>query len=104
MHDGYTGESPKNRSPAAAGAQMLRLFRDIDGPPVSPQGCVACVGAFDGLHLGHQALIRQTIERARELGLPAAVDLSTLRKTPNELYSAAHLRLQAWKWRLVTEN
>ncbi|MBS0218447.1 MAG: bifunctional riboflavin kinase/FAD synthetase [Proteobacteria bacterium] len=52
---------------------MLRLFRDIDGPPVSPQGCVACVGAFDGLHLGHQSLIRQTIERARELGLPAAV-------------------------------
>lgn len=73
MLDGYTGESPKNRPPAAAGAQMLRLFRDIDGPAVSPQGCVACVGAFDGLHLGHQALIRQTVERARELGLPSAV-------------------------------
>ncbi|MBS0225965.1 MAG: bifunctional riboflavin kinase/FAD synthetase [Proteobacteria bacterium] len=52
---------------------MLRLFRDIDGPTVSPQGCVACVGAFDGLHLGHQALVRKTIGRARELGLPAAV-------------------------------
>ena len=73
MHDGYTCESPKNRPPAAAGAHMLRLFRDIDGPAVSPQGCVACVGAFDGLHLGHQALIRSTIERARELELPAVV-------------------------------
>ncbi|MBW8823604.1 MAG: bifunctional riboflavin kinase/FAD synthetase [Xanthomonadales bacterium] len=52
---------------------MLRLFRDIDGPAMSPQGCVACVGAFDGLHLGHQALIERTVERARDLGLPAAV-------------------------------
>lgn len=52
---------------------MLRLFRDIDGPAVSPQGCVACVGAFDGLHLGHQALVARTVERARALGLPAAV-------------------------------
>ena len=49
------------------------LFRDAEGGRLCPQGSVACIGAFDGLHLGHQALIRQTIERARELGLPAAV-------------------------------
>jgi riboflavin kinase/FMN adenylyltransferase len=28
---------------------------------------VACIGAFDGLHLGHRALVRQALARAREL-------------------------------------
>lgn len=66
---------------------MLRLFRDIDGPAVSPQGCVACVGAFDGLHLGHQALIGRAIERARELGLPVAV--VCFEPLPREFFSPA---------------
>ncbi len=66
---------------------MLRLFRDIDGPAVSPQGCVACVGAFDGLHLGHQALIGRAIERALELGLPAAV--VCFEPLPREFFSPA---------------
>lgn len=87
MHDGYTGESPKNRPPAAAGACMLRLFRDIDGPPVTPQGCVACVGAFDGLHLGHQALVERTVERARALDLPAVV--VCFEPLPREFFSPA---------------
>jgi riboflavin kinase/FMN adenylyltransferase len=50
---------------------MSRLFRDVDGGPRCPHGSVVCIGAFDGLHLGHQALVRRTVERARELGLPA---------------------------------
>jgi riboflavin kinase/FMN adenylyltransferase len=38
-----------------------------------PRGCVATIGNFDGMHVGHQAIIRGVIERARELGRPAAV-------------------------------
>ena len=49
---------------------MSRLFRDVDGGPRCPNGSVVCIGAFDGLHLGHQALVRRTVSRARELGLP----------------------------------
>lgn len=37
-----------------------------------PIGCVATVGNFDGLHLGHQEILRGVIERARELGVPSA--------------------------------
>ena len=38
-----------------------------------PRGCVATIGNFDGLHVGHQAIIRGVIERARELHVPSAV-------------------------------
>src|SRR5690606_22828151 len=49
---------------------MNRLFRDCRGGPTCPQGSVACIGAFDGLHLGHQALLRHAAARARDLGVP----------------------------------
>jgi len=34
---------------------------------------VVCIGAFDGLHLGHQALVGRARARARELGCASAV-------------------------------
>lgn len=49
---------------------MKRLFRDAEGRAVSPQGSVVCIGAFDGLHLGHRALMGHAVARARRLGLP----------------------------------
>jgi len=39
------------------------------------QGCVATIGNFDGIHLGHQAIIVRLIERASEAGLPSMVVL-----------------------------
>ena len=50
---------------------MSRLFRDVDGGSLCPYGSVVCIGAFDGLHLGHRALVRHAVERARSSGLPA---------------------------------
>lgn len=47
------------------------MFRDAGGVRLCPDGSVVCIGAFDGLHLGHQALVRRTVERARALRLPA---------------------------------
>ena len=46
---------------------MSRLFRDVDGGPRCPHGSVVCIGAFDGLHLGHRALVGHAVERARVL-------------------------------------
>ena len=34
---------------------------------------VIALGFFDGVHLGHQALLRRTVERAEERGLIPAV-------------------------------
>jgi riboflavin kinase / FMN adenylyltransferase len=68
---------------------MFRLFRDLTprdgrGGPVCPQGSVVCIGAFDGLHLGHRALMRQTATRARALGLPAVA--VTFEPLPREFF------------------
>ena len=64
---------------------MNRLFRDADGGTLFPQGSVVCIGAFDGLHLGHRALVRRAVGRARELGVPA-VALS-FEPLPREFFS-----------------
>ena len=44
---------------------MSRLFRDVEGGPRCPHGSVVCIGAFDGLHLGHRALVQHAATRAR---------------------------------------
>ncbi len=50
---------------------MTELFRDLDGRPPCPDGSVVCIGAFDGLHTGHRALVGHAVARARALGVPA---------------------------------
>ena len=64
---------------------MSRLFRDVDGGPRCPHGSVVCIGAFDGLHLGHQALVRRTVMRARELGKPSVA--VTFEPLPREFFA-----------------
>lgn len=64
---------------------MNRLFRDVDGGPLCPQGSVACIGAFDGLHLGHQALLGHAVARAHALGVtPVALSFEPL---PREVFT-----------------
>ncbi len=48
-------------------------------------GCVATIGVFDGLHLGHQRIVARVLEQAREAGLPALV--FTFEPTPQEVLS-----------------
>ena len=52
---------------------MSRLFRDVGGQRLGSRGCVVCIGAFDGLHLAHRALIRHVRERAQALAADSAV-------------------------------
>lgn len=41
--------------------------------PERPKACVATVGMFDGVHLGHQHVIGQVVDKAREMGLASTV-------------------------------
>lgn len=45
------------------------------------------IGNFDGLHLGHQAVLERLIERARALGAPAVV--MSFEPTPREFFMGA---------------
>lgn len=66
---------------------MPKLFRDIAGNAIAAQGSVVCIGAFDGLHLGHRALLRHAVARAHALALPA-VALS-FEPLPREFFAQA---------------
>lgn len=79
---------------------MSRLFRDVDGGVCTPHGSVVCIGAFDGLHLGHQALVRHAVDRARLLGLPAVA--LTFAPLPREFFASGEppVRLQTVRDRI----
>jgi riboflavin kinase / FMN adenylyltransferase len=79
---------------------MTELFRDLDGGPLCPNGSVVCIGAFDGLHIGHRALVGQAVARARELEVPA-VALS-FEPLPREFFAsgASPPRLQLPRMKL----
>lgn len=67
---------------------MSRLFRDVEGEVRCPRGSVVCIGAFDGLHLGHEALVRHTVCRARERGIEAVA--LTFEPLPREFFAGGH--------------
>jgi riboflavin kinase/FMN adenylyltransferase len=50
----------------------MRVVRSLDSCP-DLTGSVVTIGAFDGIHLGHQALLRLVREKATERGLPTAL-------------------------------
>lgn len=51
----------------------MKLLRGLHNPGIGGEGCVATIGNFDGVHLGHQYLIAQLREQAQRLGLPLVV-------------------------------
>jgi riboflavin kinase/FMN adenylyltransferase len=53
----------------------MELIRGLHNLRPRHRGCVATIGAFDGVHLGHQAVLRGLIEKGRKLQLPVAVVL-----------------------------
>lgn len=46
---------------------------DARGLPLRDHGAVVTVGSFDGVHRGHQDVLRRLVDRAEAVGLPSVV-------------------------------
>ncbi len=53
----------------------MRLIRDFSQGFSFPQGCVVTIGNFDGVHLGHRAVIDKLAECGSQLQLPTVLML-----------------------------
>lgn len=51
----------------------MRLIRGLKQLESGLEKCVATIGNFDGVHLGHQSVIQQLQEQAKKLNLPTCV-------------------------------
>jgi len=63
----------------------MELIRGIHNIKPHHQGCVLTIGNFDGVHLGHQEVLRQVSEQAKQLSLPSIV--MTFDPQPLELFA-----------------
>ena len=57
----------------SASAPAFFVWHDGETVPAGARGAIVALGNFDGVHLGHQALVAATVARARRGGRPAAV-------------------------------
>lgn len=51
----------------------MEVIRSLSQLRARHQDCVATIGNFDGVHLGHQAVFAQLIEKSKKLQLPSVV-------------------------------
>lgn len=62
----------------------MHLIRGSHNILPEHQGCVLTIGNFDGVHLGHQTVLKQVQQKAETLGVPAVV--MTFEPQPLELF------------------
>jgi len=87
----------------------MRLLRSLAGAssqPSAARGVAATIGGFDGIHLGHAALIRRTRELAGQDGLASMV--ISFEPLPKEFFSQGAFvpRLTTFRerWRLLQKS
>lgn len=66
----YNARNPVDLRERRAAMEVVRGLHNLRAPH---RGCVLTVGAFDGVHRGHQEMLRVLRERAAERSMPAVV-------------------------------
>lgn len=66
----------------------MELIRGLHNLRARHRGCVATIGTFDGVHLGHQDILRRLCAHALRLGLPST--LVSFEPMPREFLDPPH--------------
>jgi riboflavin kinase / FMN adenylyltransferase len=81
----------------------MELIRGLLNLHQRERGCAVTIGTYDGVHLGHQALLRRLKEHATQLALPTVV--LTFEPTPREYLAPdappARLTSLRERWRIL---
>ncbi|MCH2477195.1 MAG: bifunctional riboflavin kinase/FAD synthetase [Gammaproteobacteria bacterium] len=64
---------------------MKIIRRPKNNDPMFKNGSVITIGIFDGVHLGHQSLIKKLKQKSVQMGLPSIV--FSFEPTPNDYFS-----------------
>jgi riboflavin kinase/FMN adenylyltransferase len=75
----------------------MQLVRGLHNLRAEHRGCVATIGNFDGVHLGHQAVFRRVCELGHGLGVPATV--ITFEPQPMEYFTPVHAPARLTRFR-----
>src|SRR3954463_6564948 len=59
--------------PAGVASKFVQIVTKLDSPPWEGERTVLSIGAYDGVHRGHQAVIQAVRRLASESGAKAAV-------------------------------
>ncbi len=66
----------------------MKIVRGLTNARPSDRGCVLAIGNFDGMHLGHEAIVEHLAARGRQHALPTAV--LTFEPNPREFFDPAN--------------
>src|SRR5215813_6645074 len=81
----------------------MQLIRGFNGMRRTAAGCAVTIGTYDGIHLGHQALLARLAEHAARLGTGGV--LLTFEPMPREYLAPqdppARLTSLRERWRVL---
>ena len=85
------------REANTANSLPLELICGLHNIEPHHRGNVATIGSFDGVHLGHQAVIRQVVAQAKRLKLPAMAVI--FEPQPHEFFSGVKAPARLMRFR-----
>ncbi|MCS5547477.1 MAG: riboflavin biosynthesis protein RibF, partial [SAR324 cluster bacterium] len=71
--------------------QLIRGLHNLK----KQSGCVLTIGNFDGVHIGHQKIIKRLVEKAHELKMPSLVISFSV--TPESFFGRPKARLSSFR-------
>lgn len=80
----------------------MRTFNTSEAFPSEERGCVLTIGNFDGLHLGHLALIEAVVSRSGSLGVRPA--LYTFDPHPRQVLDPERTPPRLMSWAQVADG